>query len=102
MKPVHVALTPEELAALVARVEAKEVAVEIAGSSCVACGKVLGPDEMSIRGYASGEELALCRGCASHVNTEQAVNQALKEGHKVDVKAVIAPVTKKDKNHAPC
>ena len=42
----------------------------IAGSTCVACGKLLSEVDMYRRGYASGIELGLCGGCASYVAKE--------------------------------
>ena len=81
-----------------ARAEEREIAKRIrlkgnlkpmAGSRCAACPKILEESEASIRGYASGEELELCRKCASFVNTRQAIDAAESEGHEVKAKPVI-------------
>jgi hypothetical protein len=61
----------------------------IAGSRCAACPKILEESEVSIRGYASGEELELCRKCASTVNTRQAIEAAEHGGHVVHSKPII-------------
>jgi len=63
----------------------------MAGGRCDACPKILEEDECAIRGYASGEELGLCRKCASFVNTPFAIEAAEKLGHEVKSKPVFAP-----------
>lgn len=75
-----VTLSPEEEAAINQRVGYKLSLKPLAGSRCVACNKILEESEYAIRGYASGQELEVCRKCASHVNTPQAIEAAEKEG----------------------
>lgn len=48
----------------------------ITGGRCEACNKELGDHEQGITGYASGEELGLCGGCASWVNTQENIEEA--------------------------
>lgn len=67
-------------------------------SRCDACNKIMEESEMSIRGYASGNELGLCRRCASFVNTEEAISFAERLGAKVHAKPIrVAP--KSPSNH---
>ncbi len=69
----------------------------IAGSRCEACGKVLEESELNIKGYATGSELGLCRKCASHVNTPQAIDAAVKSGHDVYASAILLPQNTHDR-----
>lgn len=78
--------------------EQREIAVRIArkgsnkpcaGSRCAACPKILEESEIGIRGYASGEELELCRKCASFVNTKEAIDAAEADGVEVKAKPIV-------------
>jgi len=71
------------------RIRAKGLPSKIAGSRCDACPKILEESEASIRGYGSGEELGLCRKCASFVNTKQAIDAAESDGHEVKSKPIV-------------
>lgn len=64
------------------------------GGGCVACGKLHEPKQPPVRGYASGEELDLCNGCAAHVNTEEAISKAIAEGHPVHANVIYLRATK--------
>lgn len=86
---------------LKADIERKLVLKPMACGRCDACGKILEDTEVSIRGYASGEELGLCRRCASNVNTEAAINYAESLGHEVKAKVVPPPRPKKAKVGEP-
>ena len=58
---------------------------------CDACNKIIEELETAIRGYATGEELGLCRKCASFVNTPQAVDFADSKGFTVHSKPIYSP-----------
>lgn len=59
-----------------------------AGSRCAACPRILEESETGIRGYASGEELELCRKCASFVNTKEDIDAAEADGAEVKAKPI--------------
>ena len=61
------------------------------GGRCDACNKIIEEVETAIRGYATGEELGLCRKCASFVNTPHAIGKADEQGFKVHSKPVYSP-----------
>lgn len=61
------------------------------GGRCDACNKIIEELETSIRGYATGHELGLCRKCASFVNTPQAIDFADARGFVIHSKPVISP-----------
>ncbi len=82
--------TQEESDDLVARLAGKG-APHLNGSRCDGCNKIMEESDMGIRGYASGQELGLCRKCASHVNTPHNIEYAEKLGHKVHSKPIYAP-----------
>lgn len=86
-----VTFSPAEEAAFLQRVQAKAPinGLYLTGSRCDACGKVLEESESNIKGYATGVELGLCRKCASHVNTPQAIDAAIKAGHDVKASAIL-------------
>ena len=83
---------PEVLASIdFNRINARASTRALALSRCDACNKVLEDTEKAIRGYASGEELGLCRKCASYVNTREAIDAAEKAGHAVHSRVINAP-----------
>lgn len=86
-----VTFTPAEEAAFFERVQRKVPpnGILITCSRCEACNKVLEESESNIKGYATGAELGLCRKCASHVNTPQAIDAAIKAGHDVKASAIL-------------
>lgn len=90
----------EEEADILSRCAERSV-IPISSSKCDACGKVLEESEFGIRGYASGLELGLCRRCAAHVNTPEAIDSAEKGGHKVHARPIIINTQGQSKaNHA--
>lgn len=58
---------------------------------CEACNKIIEEVDTSIRGYATGEELGLCRKCASFVNTPEAIAFAESREFVVHSRPVISP-----------
>ena len=71
-----VVLTKKETKQLIQRVNSKLplFGVYVTGSLCDACGSEIPDDQHPVTGFASGEELGLCRGCASYVNTDADMN----------------------------
>ena len=69
----------------------KKPPVPCTGGKCDACNKIIEEIETAIRGYATGNELGLCRKCASFVNTPQNVDFADSRGFKVHSRPVYSP-----------
>lgn len=63
----------------------------VTSGRCDACNKIIEELESSIRGYATGEELGLCRKCASFVNTPEAITFADSKGFVVHSRPVYSP-----------
>lgn len=82
----------EEEAELLARLPSGPP-IAINTSRCDGCNKIMEESEFSIRGYASGQELGLCRRCASHVNSPEAIEYAEKLGHKVHSRPIYAAIS---------
>lgn len=69
----------------------KRPPIPLTSGRCDACNKIIEELETSIRGYATGHELGLCRKCASFVNTPKAVDEADGRGFKIHSPPVYSP-----------
>lgn len=79
----YIPTASEELATLQRLVPAEPRHPIMSGSRCVACNKILEPEEQGSRGYASGEELGTCRRCTAEINTPADIEAAEKKGHSI-------------------